>query len=45
MREAEVGLRSIDTIKFYFRKHFSADVRAGSICTESRRSRNEEFIA
>src|ERR1700730_12471136 len=27
LREADVGLRSTVTIKFYVRKHFSADVR------------------
>jgi hypothetical protein len=29
MSEAEVGSRSADTIKFCFRRHFSADVRTG----------------
>jgi hypothetical protein len=36
MRGVEVGFRSTETIKFYFRKHFSADVRAESICPEGR---------
>jgi hypothetical protein len=38
MREVEVGFRSIETIKFYFRKR--------SRCSaESKGPRNEEFLA